>query len=567
MRATAGAKLGPYEILSPIGAGGMGEVYKARDTRLDRIVAIKILPEHLASDLKLRERFEQEARAVSSLNHPHICTLHDIGNQDGIAYLVMEYLEGETLEARLTKGPLPLDRALAIAIQIAGALDAAHRKGVVHRDLKPGNVMLAGSGAKLLDFGLARVIKRAAAAVADETVTMGITNPGTILGTFQYMAPEQLEAKEADARTDIFAFGAVLYEMLTGRKAFAGKSRASLIAAIMNSEPTPLSVLQPGPRGGAPPPALDHVVKKCLAKEPDARWQTACDLKDELQWIAGSGPEAVSAPAGSARTARLRVWQAAALVSFALAVALAAWGLAGGWFRANTLAAGTARFLLALPEGIPLPMSGNAPAGPQAVPSPDGRRIAFLTEKQGTTHLWVRSLDSLAAQQLDKTDGANFPFWSPDGQFIGFFADNSLKRISVSGGSLRTIYAVPAGATGGGDGAAWNRDGSIVFASGTSGLMQVPAAGGLATPVTTLDKSRGEIGHSWPQFLPDGKHFLYFARSQDPDQSGIYVQALGSQERRLVLKSSARRTPLPGICYSSAMEHCWRRSSIRRAFS
>src|SRR6266849_1385285 len=281
-------RLGPYEIISSIGAGGMGEVYRARDTRLDRIVAVKVLPEHLSSNPQLRERFEREARAISSLNHPHICALHDVGQQNGIDYLVMEYLEGETLAARLKKGPLPADQVLQYAVQITDALDTAHKHAVVHRDLKPGNSMLTKTGAKLLDFGLAKVraAEQVAGMTAMPTQTTPLTGEGTILGTLQYMAPEQLEGKDADARTDIFALGAVLYEMATGRKAFSGASQASLIGAILHTEPQPISAIQP-----MSPPVLDRVVKTCLAKDPEERWQTAHDVMLQLKWIAEGGSQ------------------------------------------------------------------------------------------------------------------------------------------------------------------------------------------------------------------------------------------------------------------------------------
>src|SRR5580693_3434104 len=302
-----GRRLGPYEILSAIGAGGMGEVYKARDTRLDRIVAIKVLPTHLADRAELRERFEREAKTIASLNHPHICVLHDIGQQDGTDYLVMEYLEGETLAQRLLKGPLPLEQVLQYAIEISDALDKAHRKGVTHRDLKPGNIMLTKSGSKLLDFGLAKLREDSAPSTPLSQLPTGkdpITAQGTILGTLQYMAPEQLEGKQADARTDIFAFGLVVYEMATGKKAFEGKSQASVISAIMSSDPQPMSSLQP-----MTPPALDRVVKRCLAKEPENRWQSANDLANELKWIAEAGSQTATPGAATAERGRmLRRW-------------------------------------------------------------------------------------------------------------------------------------------------------------------------------------------------------------------------------------------------------------------
>jgi eukaryotic-like serine/threonine-protein kinase len=417
-RAAPVRSLGPYELKALIGRGGMGEVYRAHDSRLGREVAIKILPQGLASDPKLRERFEREARAVSSLNHPHICTLYDIGSQDGIAYLVMEYLEGETLEARLAKGRLPLDQALTLAIEIAGALDAAHRKGVVHRDLKPGNIMLTKSGAKLLDFGLARIQKPAP--LEDETVTLGVTTPGTILGTFQYMSPEQLEAKEADARSDIFAFGAVLYEMLTGRKAFEGKSKASLIAAIMHSEPASVSELQPMT-------PLDRVVKTCLVKDPDDRWQSARDLKRELEWV---GP-AIGAPA-QAQTRGMR-HLAKALGILAILAVLAAIVFALLYLRATPLQERSARYQIALP--------GNATGVNQLHLSPDGRYLAIAAGGAGGARLWVRPLDSLEARALPGTEDASFPFWSPDSAFIGFFAQGKLQKIALAGGR-RKLYAM-----------------------------------------------------------------------------------------------------------------------------
>src|ERR1700676_1312984 len=302
-----GTRLGPYEILSAIGAGGMGEVYKARDTRLDRIVAIKVLPAHLADRSELRERFEREARTIASLNHPHICVLHDIGQQDGIDFLVMEYLEGETLAQRLLKGSLPIQQVLHYAIEISDALDKAHRKGITHRDLKPGNIMLTKSGTKLLDFGLAKLAQEAAPAIPDSqlpTMKSAITAHGTILGTLQYMAPEQVEAKEVDARTDIFAFGAVVYEMATGKKAFEGKTSASVMAKIMEAEPPLMASLQP-----MTPPMLDRVVKRCLAKEPDKRWQSANDLANELKWISEGGSEtALPAASSTGRDRMLRRW-------------------------------------------------------------------------------------------------------------------------------------------------------------------------------------------------------------------------------------------------------------------
>ncbi|MCJ7752951.1 MAG: serine/threonine protein kinase, partial [Thermoanaerobaculales bacterium] len=314
MTIEAGRRLGPYEIVAAIGAGGMGEVYRARDTRLERVVAIKVLPAHLAENPELRQRLEREAKAVSSLSHPHICPLYDIGHEDGIDYLVMEFIDGETLGERLANGPLSLDETLKYGGQIADALEKAHRQGIVHRDLKPGNIMLTASGAKLLDFGLAKADSTVGGSDADltrtPTVSQPLTTAGTVLGTYQYMAPEQLEGKEADSRTDIFSFGAVLYEMATGRRAFAGASQASLIGAIMHEAPAPVSSIQP-----MTPPAFDRVVQTCLAKDPEERWQTAHDVKLQLQWIAeGGSVMGLPAPVAARRKSREKAaWVAAAV--------------------------------------------------------------------------------------------------------------------------------------------------------------------------------------------------------------------------------------------------------------
>src|SRR6266849_3530072 len=464
-----GKRLGPYEILSAIGAGGMGEVYRARDTRLDRIVAIKVLPAHLADEPERRERFEREARTIASLNHPHICVLHDIGRQDGIDFLVMEYLEGETLAARLLKGPLPVEQVLQYAIETADALDKAHRKGVTHRDLKPGNIMLTKSGTKLLDFGLAKLRQEVAPANVPlsqlPTASDALTAEGTIVGTLLYIAPEQLEGKEVDARTDIFAFGAVVYEMATGRRAFEGKTQASVISAIMSSDPPPMSSLQP-----MTPPALDRVVKTCLTKEPDERWQAASDLCRELKWIAEGGSQA-----GLAQAAAVKGFRALGLRALILGVGVLLFGAAvaslATWSLKPSLQQPVTRTVINLPPGQQLAGMDSDPA---VALSPDGTRLAYIARQGGSQQLYLRAMDSLEAKPIPNTEGAVGPFFSPDGQWLGLFADGKLKKVSVSGGAALSIgdAASPYGAS-------WGNQGMIAFApQNVSALQQLPEAGG-----------------------------------------------------------------------------------------
>jgi Tol biopolymer transport system component len=512
-----GRRLGPYEILSAIGAGGMGEVYEARDTRLDRIVAIKVLPTHLADRSELRERFEREARMIASLNHPHICTLHDIGQQDGIDYLVMEYLEGETLAQRLLKGALPLEQVLQFAIEISDALDKAHRKGVTHRDLKPGNIMLTKSGTKLLDFGLAK-LKQDVAPVTPlsglPTMSAAITGEGAILGTLQYMAPEQVEAKEVDARTDIFAFGTVVYEMATGRRAFEGKNSASVMAKILETDPPLMSSLQP-----MTPPGLDRVVRKCLAKEPDDRWQSAKDLCDEMEWIAEEDSHVSLLPIAPARSIGTRwggalLWGGASLLLAAI-VGLAVWDLK------PPLSQPVTRTVITLPQGQQL---AGLDFGPALALSPDGTHLAYVAAQSGARQLYVRAMDSLEAKPVPGTEGAVEPFFSPNGQWLGFFAGGNLKKVSMSGGPALTIAnaSQPRGAS-------WSSHGMIAFAPTTiSALQQVPAEGGTQRLPTRLEK--GDTGYLWPEFLPSGKAVLFAARVVDG--SGVAVQSIATGERR-----------------------------------
>ena len=521
MSLTSGTKLGPYEIKSPLGAGGMGEVYKATDTRLDRIVAIKVLPEHVASDPDLKKRFEREARTVAALNHPHICTLHDIGTQDGVDYLVMEYLEGETLTQRLTKGALPLDQALKVGIEIADALDKAHRQGVVHRDLKPGNIMLTKVGAKLLDFGLAKKVQTTAGKVSSLsalTQESPLTSKGAIVGTFQYMAPEQLEGKEADSRTDVFAFGVVLYEMVTGKKAFEGKSLASLSAAILTAEPRPVSTLQP-----MAPTSSDHVIGRCLAKDPDSRWQTAADLKHELVWIA-SAPATIGVPVVARRLPLQGVaWAVAGLALGALAAAVVLWTIGSSPPRTQT----GLRFTLTLPGGQLLG-SGNGISTPLSV-SPDGTQVVF-SARQGADQpqLFVRPLDQFEARPIPGTEGALAPFFSPNGEQVGFFASGALKKVSLAGGAPVTICDVVAANAG----ATWGSDDIIVFATAftSTGLFRVSAAGGRPEALTTPDFEQGESSHRLPHFLPDGNSVLFTVEGEE--QRHLALVSLENGERQ-----------------------------------
>jgi Tol biopolymer transport system component len=542
MALSTGTRLGPYEIVSALGAGGMGEVYRARDTRLDRTVAIKVLPAAWTADPERRLRFEREAKAVSSLNHPNICALYDVGQQDGADYLVMEHLEGETLAERLVRGPLSPDLVLRYAIEIAGALDQAHRHGVVHRDLKPANIMLTKSGAKLLDFGLAKLREKSemSAATALATRTQALTTEGTLVGTFQYMAPEQLEGKEADVRSDIFAFGAVLYEMATGRKAFEGKSQASVIAAILAAEPTPLSVLQP-----AAPPAIDQVVRSCLAKDPDERGQSMHDVLLQLKWAAGSVSQAgVPAPVLPRRANRERLlWISATAVLFVAALSLAAL-----LFRQKAPEATPVRFSVYPPEKASF--GQWTVAGPVLV-SPDGQRLAFVGAGSNGNELWVRPLDSLTPQLLPGTKGAYYPFWSPDSRYLAFFADGKLKKIPVTGGPPQTLCEAIDGR-----GGAWapgkSGEGVIVFAPAPqSGIFRVSAGGGEATAITKLDTARHEASHRFPEFLPDGRHFLFVVTLENLEDTAIFAgdieaPAGGRNIRRLMANSSRVSYAPPG---------------------
>jgi serine/threonine protein kinase len=539
MTLATGARIGPYEIVTPLGSGGMGEVYKARDTRLRRTVAIKIIRTHLSGDAEFRSRFQREAHAIAALQHPHVCTLYDVGHENGTDFLIMEYVEGETLADRLSKGAVPLAQALKIAIEIADALDKAHRQGIVHRDLKPGNIMITKSGAKLLDFGLAKLRptnhqEMGAVSSSLATAPAPLTERGTIIGTLQYMAPEQLEAKESDARTDIFAFGAVLYEMISGHRAFEGNSPASVIGAILRSEPTPLSTFDP-----ISPPILDHLVARCLAKDPDERWQTASDVMRELKWIAAAREftQVVATPLRSHRRERL-VWIATvgALLTSLTATLLVSYKSRG---HPETR---VVRFT------VPPPEKSTFAASQTASISPDGRRLAFVaSSSDGPALIWVRWLDALSAQPLPGTENPSYPFWSPDSRNIGFFASGALKRIDASGGPTQTLAETPIGM--GLSGGSWSSDGTILFGlPGPGPLYRVAATGGATAAVTTLDRARGETGHWWPHFLPDGRHFLYFTRALSPRNRGLALGSLDSPAvERLVSCESVGAYAAPGF--------------------
>ncbi len=522
MPLTPGAHLGPYEISGPLGSGGMGEVYRARDTRLERTVAIKILPPQFSSDPVRKQRFEREAKTISSLNHPNICTLHDIGHQDGTDYLVMECVEGETLAKRLEKGPLPLEQVLKFGMHIADALDKAHRSGVVHRDLKPGNIMLTATGAKLLDFGLAKPtapLTSVATLTAAATQDSPVTEQGTIVGTFQYMSPEQVQGKEVDGRSDIFSLGAVLYEMVTGKRAFEGKSQLSVASAILEKDPEPISKIKP-----TTPPALDHAIRRCLTKEPERRWQSAGDLAGELEWVAESGSQ-TGLPVGT--LAQHKPWDRAGwLVAALLSLLLLGGGAA--WWKANSRHPNAMYFHTSVPF----------PANDLAL-SPDGRMLAMVAYSAQANNymLWTYEVGGHRTNSLDGTQGPTYPFWSPDGRFIGFFADGKLKKVEVPRGQVQVLCDAP-NVRGG----TWNRDGVIVFTpDGFGGLFRVSSSGGSPVEMTKPDTTRLETSHRWPVFLPDGNHFLYLGANFSGllENNAIFLGSLDSQERRLLVSTSA----------------------------
>ena len=568
MSLSAGTRLGPYEVLSAIGAGGMGEVYKARDTRLDRLVALKVIQQSVASSPEMRERFEREARAISSLDHPHVCMLYDVCREADVSFLVMQYLEGETLADRLTRagrpasdpsrptslvggsggsassdpvlstisrGPIPFDTVLKYAAEIADALDAAHRRGIVHRDLKPGNVMLTKAGTKLLDFGLAKLAAedKGLGAFADATRTSPLTSQGALLGTLHYMSPEQLEGREVDTRSDIHAFGVLLFEMLSGRRVYEGQSQAAIIAAIIGSDPPSLPPLA-DTRTTLPVVAhraLDRLLAKCLAKDPDDRWQSAADLAAELRWIGEERIRAVpeqttaavqTGAAAPASRLRERIWMGVAATAL---VALA--GLAYAWYPRPVPPPAPVAFSIDPPAGKVL---ANGP-GLVAI-SPDGQRIAFVTNPPAN-ELWIRTLGSLESKRLERADGAWHPAWSQDGKsivFAGTGGPAAIRKVDIASGMVSNVAPLGTGRP------AWSRNGVILYENLTK-LYRVPEAGGTSAMVMEPDKSRGEVTMNWPVFLPDGRRYLVVARNADQAKSAVYLASLDSNERTFLLNA------------------------------
>jgi serine/threonine protein kinase/Tol biopolymer transport system component len=598
MSLAPGTRLGPYEVLAAIGAGGMGAVYKARDTRLERVVAVKVILATTAATIEFRERFDREARAISALDHPHICALHDVGHErvpaaggahQEIDFLVMQFLEGETLADRLarasrptsdpsiaasrpaseggstvstvsalstvSRGPLPVDVALRYAAEIADALDAAHRRGIVHRDLKPGNVMLTKAGTKLLDFGLAKLaagpisgFEGGATRTSPFAGVQGgpLTGQGIILGTLHYMSPEQLEGREVDARSDIFSFGALLFEMLSGRRAFEGPSHAGVIAAIIGADPPELGDLaDPKTRlPVVPRRALDRLLRKCLARDRDDRWQSAADLADELRWIneerlRAAAPDAAQAPApltapASVSRRREGVWMVTTGLAVAAAIALAVW-----LYPRPEAPLAPVSFTVGPQEGTTLSIR----PGLLAV-SPDGQQIAFTTGESPTTRVWLRAMGSLEARPVPAADGAWHVIFSPDGRsiaFTGIGGQSGLRRVDLAGGPARTLAddAVQR--------AAWSPEGVILFTRRTDRrLMRVAEAGGPATPATELDTSREEAEHAWPVFLPDGRRFVFLARSRDSAKGALFLASLDSSERTHLVDVLSMPEYVPG---------------------
>jgi len=520
---TSGARLGRYEIRSKIGEGGMGEVYLAGDTKLNRKVAIKVLPATYSQDSDRLKRFEQEAQAASALNHPNILTVYDVGAHDGTAYVVSELLEGETLRQRMSGGALAPRRAIDYALQIAYGLAAAHEKGIVHRDLKPDNIFITKDGrVKILDFGIAKLTQPdGSRSQTDIPTRRVVTGPGVVMGTVGYMSPEQVRGQKVDHRSDIFSFGAILYEMLSGRRAFHGASAADTMSAILKEDPPDLSATNQNVSQ-----ALERLVNHCLEKNPEERFHSARDLAFAMEAISGSAPISAQMAAmptsmlGRRKRRELAGWAVAGVVIFIAAVAL----VSAFYFRAPTDVR-VNRLSMLPPEKTALR---------DIAVSPDGRRIAFTTsDLSGKTQLWVRPLDSLTAQSLSGTEGATWPFWSPDSRFIGFFAQGKLKKIEATGGPAQTLCNAVDGR-----GGTWNSEGVIIFSPGLNdSLYRVSAAGGEPSALTSPDQARAAGSHRWPYFLPDGRHFIYLFVTPGETQ-GIYLGSLDSKETKHLMRAT-----------------------------
>ena len=525
-----GARLGPYEIVALAGSGGMGHVYRARDTRLPRDVAIKVIGTGLGNLAEMHRRFDEEARLAASLDHPRICSVHDVGEDAGVRYLVMEFLEGESLASRLTRGPLPMQELLEYAIEIASALAYAHRRGVVHRDIKPGNIFLTGSGIKVLDFGLAKLRQLHSTTTPEiaglETERLPITQQGWVLGTPEYIAPERLEGGDGDQRSDIFGFGAVLYEMATGRRAFTAESAAGLIASIMSAEAVPLALEDDRGR------QLEWVVHRCLKKNPDARWQSMSDVEAVLRWLASTSALRSERPADGVRPRSVR----AIAVTAAGVIALGFIGLFATATRNRAVEpTSLIAFTVPPPEGGEFKLTEGSVTSPQLAVSPDGRSLAFVASaSEAGSQIWVRPLDSATARPIAGTASGQFPFWSPNNRSLCFFADRQLKRIDLDGGPARVIASASSGR-----GGTWGPGNLILFAPDTTNtIWRVnPDGTGLARQ-TTFTVERGDTSHRWPEFLPDGRHFVFFARSSLAAKEGVYLGAIDSSEATLLVESS-----------------------------
>jgi eukaryotic-like serine/threonine-protein kinase len=525
----AGTRLGPYEILALIAAGGMGEVYRARDSRLGRIVAIKVVSAAFGADLEMRRRFDDEARLAALLDHPRIGAIHDVGHDAGIDYLVMEFIDGQSLAARIAAGPLPFTELIGYAIELAAGVAYAHRRGVVHRDLKPGNVMITPNGLKIIDFGLGTLRHQhqrlSDSIAAMKTASLLKTDNDCISGTVGYLPPERLQGFNADHRADIFAFGAVVYEMAAGRRAFNGAAPAEMVAAILTAEPPPLAAQEPGLAD------LDWMVRRCMKKSPDERWQSMADVEAVLKRIASNAarPRPNEPSTAAPRFSRRRL--------IGIAMAAAALGALGALVVRRPVAL-EATHPIALtvsppPGGGFTPTEGSVQS-PQIAVSPDGATLAFVASgAEGVPQIWVRRLDSNAIRSLPGTAGASYPFWSASSRAIGFFADRQLKRVDLDGAPPRTLAPAPNGR-----GGTWNAKDVILFSRGTGDVIYRLDPNGTVTPQTTLSTSRGDTSHRWPQFLPDGRHFLYFARSTIATQSSIRFATIDGGTDDAVVESN-----------------------------